>query len=118
RMLVARALAGEGLGFFPEGTFDAQPGLKPFQPGAFGAAARAGLPIVPLVIHGARHKLPSGSVLPAPGPLTVKILPPIQIPERPRARMLIRITRRVMLVHLGEPDLGPIESDDVAYMPE
>jgi len=118
RMLVSRALQGEGLGFFPEGTFDAVPGLKPFQLGAFSAAARAGLPIVPVIIHGSRHKLPSGSLLPAPGRLRVRICPAIQVADRPPTRVLAQVTRRVMLVHLDVPDLAPADENDSTYMPE
>jgi 1-acyl-sn-glycerol-3-phosphate acyltransferase len=55
RALVGLAVKGDALGFFPEGTFDASPGLKPFQLGAFSAAARANLPVVPIVIYGSRH---------------------------------------------------------------
>jgi 1-acyl-sn-glycerol-3-phosphate acyltransferase len=37
RTLVGLARKGDALGFFPEGTFDAVPGLRPFQLGAFSA---------------------------------------------------------------------------------
>lgn len=114
RAMVELAASGTALGFFPEGTFDASPGLKPFQLGAFSAAARANLPVVPVVIHGARHKLPSGSFLPAPGPLRVRICEPvIANGEGISARVLLAATRQRMLAHLGEPDLDP-----AAYNPE
>jgi 1-acyl-sn-glycerol-3-phosphate acyltransferase len=113
RMLLGAAAQGAALGFFPEGTFDAQPGLKPFQPGAFSAAAKARLPIVPVVIHGSRHKLPAGRFLPAPGPLRVRICDAVRA-EGPTARELMTATRRVMLMHLDEPDLATAET----YMPE
>ena len=49
RRLLKAAMQGESLAFFPEGTFDADPGLKPFLPGAFAAAWRAGVcPSYPL----------------------------------------------------------------------
>jgi len=107
RALVGLAVKGDALGFFPEGTFDASPGLKPFQLGAFSAAARANLPVVPIVIYGSRHKLPSGSVLPAPGPLRVRICEPVHAADQPSARILMQATRRTMLLHLDEPDLAP-----------
>jgi 1-acyl-sn-glycerol-3-phosphate acyltransferase len=107
RALLGLAVKGDALGFFPEGTFDASPGLKPFQLGAFSAAARAKLPVVPIVIYGARHKLPSGSLLPAPGPLRVRICDPVHTAEQPSARVLMQVTRQAMLVHLDEPDLEP-----------
>jgi len=107
RALMGLAVRGDALGFFPEGTFDASPGLKPFQLGAFSAAARAKLPVVPIVIHGARHKLPSRRLLPSPGPLRVRICEPLDSARHESARHLMHATRRAMLEHLDEPDLAP-----------
>jgi 1-acyl-sn-glycerol-3-phosphate acyltransferase len=107
RALVEAARKGDALGFFPEGTFDTRPGLKPFQLGAFAAAARAGLPIVPVVIYGARHKLPSRSYLPAPGPLSVRICAAVPAEGHATAQALMLATRRTMLSWLDEPDLEP-----------
>ena len=115
RTLVTQARRGEALGFFPEGTFDELPGLKSFQLGAFSAASRAGLPVVPVVIHGARRKLPAGRFLAAPGPLRVRICDPVHAAQEPSARGLMHRTRQAMLRHLDEPDLAPAED---AYMPE
>ncbi|HEX7238563.1 MAG TPA: lysophospholipid acyltransferase family protein [Gammaproteobacteria bacterium] len=114
RVIHTLATRGAALGFFPEGTFDKSPGLKPFHLGAFSAAARAKLPVVPVVIHGARWKLPSGRLLPRPGPLLVHVCDPVRAPADPTARALMAETRRAMLEHLDEPDLAPAG----AYMPE
>lgn len=110
RTLVGQARKGEALGFFPEGMFDASPGLKPFQLGAFSAAARAKLPVVPVVIYGARDKLPAGRLFAAPGPLRVRICDPVHAIHDASARTLMQLARRTMLSHLDEPDLAPIES--------
>ncbi len=108
RALHSLATRGAALGFFPEGTFDKSPGLKPFHLGAFSAAARAKLPVVPVVIHGARWKLPSGRLLPRPGPLRVHVCEPVRTPAAdPSAQALMEATRRAMLAHLDEPDLAP-----------
>ena len=114
RTLVNQARNGEALGFFPEGMFDELPGLKPFQLGAFSAAARAGLPVVPVVIYGARHKLPAGRILAAPGPLRVLICEPVHVTDGPSARTLMQLARRAMLAHLPEPDLAPTEAPEDA----
>jgi 1-acyl-sn-glycerol-3-phosphate acyltransferase len=115
RALHSLAGRGSALGFFPEGTFDRSPGLRPFHLGAFSAAARAKLPVVPVVIHGARWKLPSGRVLPRPGPLRVHVCDAVRLPPaEPSARALMAETRRAMLAHLDEPDLAP----QGAYIPE
>jgi 1-acyl-sn-glycerol-3-phosphate acyltransferase len=108
RDLVERAVEGNALGFFPEGTFDAQPGLRPFQLGAFSAAARGGLPIVPVVIYGARSKLPAGRLLCSPGPLRVRICEAVAAHDESTARKLMAATRAAMLRHLDEPDLEPL----------
>lgn len=115
RTLYTLATRGSALGFFPEGTFDKAPGLKAFHLGAFSAAARAKLPVVPVVIRGARWKLPSGRVLPRPGPLHVHVCDAVHPPpSAPTAHALMAETRRAMLAHLDEPDLAP----EPAYMPE
>jgi 1-acyl-sn-glycerol-3-phosphate acyltransferase len=115
RALHSLATRGSALGFFPEGTFDRSPGLKAFHLGAFAAAARADLPVVPIVIYGARRKLPSGCFLPRPGPLRVRVCDAVRAPaEAPTARALMAATRRAMLAHLDEPDLAP----GAAYMAE
>ncbi|MCC5861424.1 MAG: 1-acyl-sn-glycerol-3-phosphate acyltransferase [Gammaproteobacteria bacterium] len=111
RRLVRIAANGEALAFFPEGTFGPQPGLRPFKLGAFAAASRAGLPVVPVIISGARQMLPAGSLLPRPGRLHVRVTPPIQPGAMAEldARALLAAARRRILVHLDEPDLerGP-----------
>jgi 1-acyl-sn-glycerol-3-phosphate acyltransferase len=115
RALHSLANRGSALGFFPEGTFDQAPGLKPFHLGAFAAAARARLPVVPVVIYGARWKLPAGGLLPRPGPLRVHVCDAVHAPaDEATARALMAATRRMMLVHLDEPDLAA----EPAYMPE
>ena len=68
---------GRSLAVFPEGTFVGRPGLLPFHLGAFLAAARAGVPVVPVAIRGNRALLPDGSWWPRPGPLQVDVCAPI-----------------------------------------
>ena len=47
RKIVKAALEGESLAFFPEGTFRREPGVGRFRAGAFVAAIRGDLPVVP-----------------------------------------------------------------------
>ena len=68
---------GRSMAVFPEGTFVARPGLLPFHLGAFLAAARAGVPVVPLAILGDRELLPDGRWWPRPGALQVEVCAPI-----------------------------------------
>lgn len=106
RRLVVSVLRGQPIAVFPEGTFDERPGLKPFHLGAFSAAWKAGLLIVPVVIHGARAKLPGDALLPLPGPLSIEICRPLQARDYPSAVALMNGTRAAILERLPEPDLA------------
>ena len=105
RRVVKRAEEGHSLVFFPEGTFDSVVGLKRFHIGAFVAAARGGMPLVPAVIHGARRALPSGALVPRPGVVRSEILPALEgtghAPEGLRDA-----ARGAIISTLGEPDLA------------
>ena len=106
RRLFKAAETGDALAFFPEGTFDAAPGLRRFQPGAFSAAWRAELPVVPIVISGSRAKLPAGSWLCSPGPLAIRVCAPIDPATHASASELLQASRQAMLKWLDEPDLA------------
>jgi 1-acyl-sn-glycerol-3-phosphate acyltransferase len=106
--VLRRAEQGHALVFFPEGTFDEVPGLKRFHIGAFAAAVRGGMPVVPAVIFGARRALPNGALIVRPGRVRVEILPSVQIPASDRApEELRRTARAAILAQLDEPDLAP-----------
>jgi 1-acyl-sn-glycerol-3-phosphate acyltransferase len=107
RRLVQAAHAGRALAVFPEGTFSGEPGLKRFHHGAFRAAWQAGLPIAPVVITGARQKLPEGSWLPRPGPICVEFCPIVASAVFPEPQALVRVARDAILQRLDEPDLDP-----------
>jgi 1-acyl-sn-glycerol-3-phosphate acyltransferase len=68
---------GESVFVFPEGTFSPQTGVRPFQLGAFKAAAAAHCPILPVVLAGTRRFLRDGSYLPHPARITITICPPL-----------------------------------------
>jgi 1-acyl-sn-glycerol-3-phosphate acyltransferase len=75
--IAALVQQGQSLAMFPEGTFVARPGLLPFRLGAFLAAARAGVPVVPVAIGGTRRMLPDGRWWPRRSALSVEIGTPI-----------------------------------------
>lgn len=104
RRLLNAAQSGEALVFFPEGTFDETPGLKRFRLGAFGAAWRSHRPLFPVVISGARQKLPANTFLPSPGPLSVRICNPLHPDKTISAEILMHRSRKIILQHLNEPD--------------
>lgn len=107
RQLVKAAQDGESLGFFPEGTFILEPGVGRFRPGAFVAAVKGDLPVVPIAISGTREMLPSGRLLPRPANLTIDILPAIAPGDESFAtsKTLAEAARQRILLALGEPDL-------------
>ena len=107
RQLLKAASAGESLGFFPEGTFFEEPGLGRFRPGAFAAAIKAGVPLVPVVISGSRYVLPAGRMLPRHGHIVIDVLNPIDRsePAYANARELAELARQRILAVLDEPDL-------------
>lgn len=105
RHIVRAARGGESLAFFPEGTFRAPPGVGRFRPGAFVAATRGAMPVVPIAISGTRHMLPAGRLLPRPCQLHIEILDPIPAddPVYRDHRALAECTRRRIALALDEP---------------
>jgi 1-acyl-sn-glycerol-3-phosphate acyltransferase len=92
--------------FFPEGTFDRQPGLREFRLGAFLVSARTGLPVVPVGIHGARSILREATWFPRLGAAAVAIGAPIT-PEGNDWAAAVKLRDRVRAEILrlsGEPD--------------
>lgn len=107
RQLLRAASAGESLALFPEGTFVENPGIGRFRAGAFAAAIKAGVPVVPVVITGSRHVLPAGRIMPRHGHLRIDILDPIEPGAAAFAssRKLAESARQKILAVLDEPDL-------------
>lgn len=64
---------------FPEGTRSADGTLGEFKQGSFTVVLEAGLPILPVVIQGAREVLPKESLLVRPGTINITFLKPIDI---------------------------------------
>jgi 1-acyl-sn-glycerol-3-phosphate acyltransferase len=111
--VLRKAELGHALVFFPEGTFDEEPGLKRFHIGAFAAALRGAMPIVPVVIHGARRALPNRAIFVRPGRVRVEVLAPIDVPDSARAADELRVAaRRRILSRLDEPDLAPQQTGE------
>jgi 1-acyl-sn-glycerol-3-phosphate acyltransferase len=115
RRLLRSAASGKALAFFPEGTFSQEVGLMKFHIGAFAAAARAHLPVVPVVIRGTRHSLPADSAWPNPGLIQVEVLnvvPAISAESSASdAAAMLRDAARSQILHaLAEPDLATVRA--------
>lgn len=116
RRLIKAAGAGQAFVFFPEGTFNAAPGVGKFHSGAFVIAARAGLPVIPVAIQGTRYMLPGGRVLPRFHRLQIHILPAVPASASPKgsAEALRDEARARIVAAVDEPDLS--ERDGVAHL--
>jgi 1-acyl-sn-glycerol-3-phosphate acyltransferase len=112
RRILHLASLQQSLVFFPEGTFTAEPGLKPFRNGAFVAALRSDLPVVPVAITGSRRMLPAHTWLPAPARIAVTIRPGLETDAgRISTADLKQACRNSILENLDQaerPDPGPV----------
>lgn len=108
RRITRKGTQGTSLFFFAEGTFQRIPGLLPFRMGAFVSAVQSGLPVVPVIIRGTRHMLPSGSWFPRRRVVTVTISEPIQAKgsDWADAVKLRDAVRNEILRHCGEANLA------------
>jgi 1-acyl-sn-glycerol-3-phosphate acyltransferase len=107
---------------FPEGTFTAAAGLRPFRLGAFKTAIDTGVAVVPLALRGARRVLRDGTWLPRPGPIQLWAGDPIQ-PQEQSWRAVVELRDRAaeaIGAQCGEPRLdlvfggppsAPVERD-------
>jgi 1-acyl-sn-glycerol-3-phosphate acyltransferase len=75
---LARSLeGGMSLMAFPEGTRSADGSVQSFKTGAFVAAIKAGVPVVPILIQGAAEVLPANSMIIRPGTIRVQVGSPL-----------------------------------------
>ncbi len=73
--------SGRSLIIAPEGTRSTLGDIQPFKHGAFLLAKRAGVPIVPIVLHNVKDALPKGAFLVRPARIRVSVLEPIPANE-------------------------------------
>jgi 1-acyl-sn-glycerol-3-phosphate acyltransferase len=114
RKLVKAAADGESMVIFPEGTFIEEAGLGRFRPGAFAAAIKGELPVVPVAIRGSRKILRARTLWPRRGALQVDILQAIETSNGAFSSNaeLADAARAQILEVLDEPDL--LLSDSLA----
>lgn len=105
RRILHKARRQESLAFFPEGSIFEEPGLRRFHNGAFAAAVRGALPVVPVVIRGSRDMLPVARRLPRPGRIEVIIKPALRASGDNAVHELREQARLSILEDLNEPDL-------------
>ena len=89
---------GMRLFVFPEGTRSRTGELGIFKTGAFRIALRAGVPVIPVCIVGAREILPAKAVRLRPGAITIVVGPPIPtLGSRAEDRHAIRSQARAWI---------------------
>jgi putative phosphoserine phosphatase/1-acylglycerol-3-phosphate O-acyltransferase len=79
--VVRRITDGISIAIAPEGTRSRTGAVGPFKTGAFHMAQQAGVPVVPVVMHGAGRLMPPGSLLVRPGTVHVAVLTPIDVSD-------------------------------------
>jgi 1-acyl-sn-glycerol-3-phosphate acyltransferase len=72
-----RIQAGNSVVVFPEGTRGHAYPLRPFKKGPFVLAIAAGVPIVPIIVHGTIEIMRKGSLLAHPGTIDIHLLEPV-----------------------------------------
>ncbi len=103
--------AGERVLLFPEGTFSAEIGMRPFKLGAFRLACEADVPVVPVAIRGSRRALRDGTWLPRHVPIELEVLEPIA----PSGREIADVVRlrdeaaRAIAARIDEPRLHAVD---------
>lgn len=105
RGLIRRLRAGDSLTVFPEGTFKSDPGLLPFRNGAFLMAHKAGVPVVPAVVHGTRQVFGNDHRGLRWGRLRIELLEPIAPADADAMRAA---ARAAILARCGEPDAAHV----------
>jgi 1-acyl-sn-glycerol-3-phosphate acyltransferase len=72
-----RIRAGNSVVVFPEGTRGHTYPLRPFKKGPFVLAIAAGVPIVPIIVHGTIEIMPRSTLWAHPGTINIHLLEPV-----------------------------------------
>lgn len=78
---IAALRAGRSVAIAPEGTRSSGTAIAPFRHGAFVMARKAGVPVIPVVLHNSGDAMPRGSLLLQPATVQVTVLPPLDVPS-------------------------------------
>lgn len=100
---------------FPEGTRSTDGQLQPFRMGTFLLAARARLPILPVVIRGTAPLHPRNAFACYPGSVRVDVLPPIDPPGKVRAAEILQVVaelqKKAEAIYQAVPDFNRADGE-------
>ncbi len=75
--MIERLREGERVAWGGEGALSGTDGVRRFKIGASLIAIGAGVPVIPIAIHGGHHTMPLGSVRARPGTIRIRFGPPV-----------------------------------------
>jgi len=107
REAAARVRAGRSVVFFPEGTRSREGKLAPFKKGGFHLAREAQVPVVPVAVSGSYRILRPGSLQVRPGPLRVRLAPPLDPARHATVEDLSAATYAAIAASLSPDELLP-----------
>jgi putative phosphoserine phosphatase / 1-acylglycerol-3-phosphate O-acyltransferase len=97
--------SGRSLVIAPEGRRSTLGDIQPFKHGAFFLARKAGVPIVPIVLHNVKDALPNGGWLIRPATIRVTVLPPIPAKSIRNIRVACQELEATYIELLGKSEL-------------
>lgn len=102
RKAAERIRKGQSIAAFPEGTRTRTGSLLPFKRGIFNLAFEAGVPVVPMAIHGGFHLLPPGTWRVNPGPYCLSVGCPLHPSEFDSPEALRESAEKALLAQLQQ----------------
>jgi putative phosphoserine phosphatase/1-acylglycerol-3-phosphate O-acyltransferase len=103
--------SGRSLVIAPEGTRSTLGDIQPFKHGAFFLARKAGVPIVPIVLHNVKDALPKGGMLLRPATIRVTVLDPVQPQSIRSVRQACSELEERYIELLGKSELAGLPFD-------
>lgn len=100
--------SGRSLVIAPEGTRSTLGEIQPFRHGAFLLAKKAGVPIVPIVLHNVKDALPKGGWLLRPATIRITVLPPLQPEQMGGVRQVCNTMEEQYSLLLGSSPLAAL----------